>query len=234
MSRELFLKQLAALKQGIVQMAALTEEGLKGAFNVFLHPDAADARRIMEGDDVVDRMEADIENRCITLNATQQPLAKDLRLITAVLKMITDIERIADHASDIAEIVLQQIEESAVAVSASAIAGTAQGWIPFPDTGLFTDASGIALRMFVNAIHAYIFDDVKMAEAVCEEDNLLDARFREAVDLVADTMVAEPSHIRQAISWLYVIKYIERIGDHATNIAEWVIYHVTGEHRHYN
>ena len=159
----------------------------------------------------MDRQERDIESLCLRMLLMQQPVARDLRLVSSALKMITDMERIGDQAADIAEIVLMLGESSAVQPPEH-IAAMAEE----------------ARAMVHSAIDAYVQRDVKLAEKVIDQDDAVDGLFLSVKDELVEQLRREPASALAALDMLMIAKYFERIGDHATNIAEWVQYAVTG------
>jgi phosphate transport system protein len=151
------------------------------------------------------------------LIATQQPLAKDLRLITSILKMITDLERIADHSADISELILKIADEEYI-----------KPLVNIPKM------ASVARDMVRSAIDAYINNDIKMAEDVCSKDSTVDNYFESIINDLQELMRKNPQNINQATTFIFIVKYIEKIADHATNLGEWVIYIITGRHESLN
>ena len=161
----------------------------------------------------MDRMERDIENRCLRLLLQQQPVARDLRQISAALKMITDMERIGDQAEDIAEIIAfledRQAENDAV----------------------FREMARAVIQMVTESVDAYVKCDIILAKKVIADDDYVDDCFARIKQSLISRIAAAPTEGEYALDLLMIAKYYERIGDHATNIAEWVIYSVTGVHK---
>ena len=211
--RNRFDQQLEALNQALIEMGGLIEDAIENAVEALLKKDAGLARKAIALDASVDDKERAIERLCLQLLLQQQPVARDLRTISAALKMITDLERISDNATDIGEIVLR-------------IAG--QRFIkPLVDIPMMGD---ITSNMVRDAITAYINKDMDLAMDVCLRDDTIDNAFSRVVLDVTGIMRQNPDSVSQAVDLMFVAKYLERMADHATNIAEWGIYLVTGTH----
>ena len=190
--RNRFDNQLAELNNELISMGALCENAIASAVKSLIDGDTKLAAAAIRIDHEIDRKEREIESMCLKLLLQQQPVASDLRLISSVLKMITDIERIGDQASDIAEIV--------------------------------TCLSGACLDAFVRR-------DLTLAWSVIEYDDVVDRLFDECKqDLIAE-IAQSPADGERVLDVLMIAKYLERIGDHATNIAEWVEFSITGTHK---
>ncbi|MBC8529191.1 phosphate signaling complex protein PhoU [Christensenellaceae bacterium NSJ-44] len=204
---------LDQLHQDLVEMATRAETAIEESIQALNRQDAALARSVIAGDDVVDELERAIEHRCLNILARHQPLARDLRAVSAALKVITDLERISDGATDIGEIVLR-------------LAG--QAYIkPLVDIPRMAE---LATSMVRDSISAYIQKDQHLAMAVTLRDDEMDAAFERILMELTHMMREHPESVAQAVDFLFIAKYLERMGDHATNIAEWVIYLVTGVH----
>ncbi len=212
MPRTHFEQALSDLHRRVVDMSLAAERALDAAMIAMKNRDEALARQVIAGDDAVDATEVDIEKACISLLARQQPLAQDLRQVMAVLKMTTDIERIADQAADISELMLPCL--SAMNLE--------------PPASIYEMAEH-ASTMVHDAIHAYVHQDEPLANAVIERDEIVDALFEKSSALLADAMRAHTDSIELAMKLAYVAKYLERVADHATNIAEWALYRITGD-----
>lgn len=214
-TRHMFEKELEELQHMLIEMGSLVEESIDNTIIALKNQDEELCRIIFKNDDKVDDLEHKIEKFCLKLIAKQQPLAKDLRVISTSLKIITDMERIADHSSDIAEITLRMVNE--------------KYYKPLIDIPKMAD---YAKTMVIKAIDSYIKQDVKLAMEVCSTDDYVDDLFYKIVLELVNFMKNDKKVIEQAINFMFIAKYIERMGDHATNIAEWVVYNVTGEHAH--
>lgn len=213
--RYLLDKELSELNGEMLRMGGLVEEAVEQSLLALRDLDAQRARAVISRDDQIDQMETRIEKHCLSLFALQQPLAGDLRHIGASLKLLTDLERIGDHAADIAEITLRLL---------------GMGANPVPD-GVFKMAAKTR-AMLRKALDAFVQQDEQAARNVCAEDDEVDRLFRDLILDRVGVIKAEPGQVEAAVDVMFIIKYLERMGDHATNIAEWVTYDVTGMHAH--
>ena len=211
--RNRFDQQLFELNRELIEMGAMCEEAIASAAKALTTGDMKLAAKVCENSSAIDQMERDIEGRCMKLLLHQQPVAKDLRLISAALKMITDMERIGDQAEDIAEIV------------------TFLNGHTMEGMELIEEMARETIEMVTASVDAFVKKDVELAKKVINKDDIVDNYFsRVKCDII--TMIAEnPADSEFALDLLMISKYFERIGDHATNIAEWVIYSVTGTHK---
>ncbi len=212
--RKLFDEQLKELNIEMIKMAGQVETAIAGAAEALIKNDITLAKQVMGGDEIVDDMEKKIEHLCLKLLLQQQPVATDLRRVSTALKMTTDLERIGDQAVDIAELTLK-------------IGKTDNVHIP--------QMAKAVIRMVTDSINAYVNSDEKLANDVMAEDERVDELFvkirDELIEMAADSREKGKQVGEQAIDLLMVAKYLERIGDHAVNIAEWVIFSVTGVHK---
>lgn len=212
--RKLFDEQLKELNIEMIKMAGQVETAIAGAAEALIKNDITLAKQVMGGDEIVDDMEKKIEHLCLKLLLQQQPVATDLRRVSTALKMTTDLERIGDQAVDIAELTLK-------------IGKTDNVHIP--------QMAKAVIRMVTDSINAYVNSDEKLANDVMAEDDRVDKLFvkirDELIEMAADSREKGKQVGEQAIDLLMVAKYLERIGDHAVNIAEWVIFSVTGVHK---
>ncbi|OPX44275.1 hypothetical protein CLHUN_18290 [Ruminiclostridium hungatei] len=215
MVRHSFDKELEQLHDLMVKMAGLVEESIENSILALKRQDIDLARKVYESDDEVDELEGRIEKICINLIARQQPLAKDLRTISTALKIITDMERIADHAADIAELTIRMADMKYIK--------------PLVDIPLMAE---LAKKMVIRSIDSYIKQDIDLARDVCSSDDEVDDLFSKIVLELINIMKNNPETVEQATDFMFIVKYLERIGDHATNIAEWVVFNVTGSHGH--
>ncbi len=213
MMRSRFDEQLAQLNTMLIEMGALVETAIGTSITALVDQDAALAKQAIEFDQEVDQKEKDIETLCLKLLLQQQPVARDLRLISAALKMITDMERIGDQAADIAEISLQ-------------LAGTPYikklEHIPLMATA--------AVKMVTDSIDAFVRRDMQLAQAVINDDDIVDGFFTDVKNDLIALILQDSRNGEQAIDLMMIAKYLERIGDHATNIAEWVLFSIGGRH----
>ncbi len=214
--RQHFDESLARLSNEMINMGIMIEKAIETAVDAFINQDIEKAKKAVEFDDVVDREEKEIENICMKLLLTQQPVAADLRIISAALKIITDMERIGDHAADISELTF---------------AMTGQKYIKKPD--IISRMAKETLDMLIKSLDAYAGKDLSKAWEVIKQDDVVDDLFSSARKELVMLIHESPDNGEQAANLLMVAKYFERIGDHATNIAEWVIFSITGEHKNY-
>jgi phosphate transport system protein len=198
-------------------MGSKVEEQIDKCIRALANQDVDLAAHIIDDDDIVDKMEMDIEAKCIKLIARQQPLAIDLRTIFTAIKIVTDLERIADHAVDIAKITFRLKDEKYI-----------KPLIDIPKM------SGIVQDMISGSLDAYVKVDTKLAEDICKKDDDIDAIYKQVFRELLEIMVKDPTTINQATQFLFVCKFLERIGDHVTNICEWIVYLVTGEFKDLN
>ncbi len=210
MKKNLFDAQVELLNRQMIEMCGMIENTLEDASEVLQTLDVKRAKEIIEGDAVIDRKEREIESLCLRMLLTRQPVAHDLRVVSSALKMITDMERIADHAADISEIVTMM----------------QYGVIKLPEH--FLAMSRTAVDMVHRAVDAYVRADVELARIVIQDDDIVDNLFVEVKQEIIDFLVKDSSRSVEGMDYLMIAKYYERIGDHATNIAEWVEYCVTG------
>ena len=207
--RRQFDQQLALLNRELIEMGALCEEVIALASKALTEGDPALAARVAPLDTEIDQKERTIESLCLKLLLQQQPVARDLRQISAALKMITDMERIGDQASDICEI-------------------ATMGHLRSPRPEHFASMAQAAISMVHRAIDAYVHKDIELAKQVELSDDIVDALFNDVkADLIAG-LRGHPDRTEECLDLLMIAKYLERIGDHAVNIAEWVVYAITG------
>lgn len=211
--RNKFDEQLSQLNHEMIEMGALCEEVIALASRALTENDKSLAARVAPLDSEIDRKERDIENLCLKLLLQQQPVARDLRQISAALKMITDMERIGDQASDIAEII-----------------GFLHGR-GGEDCAFIGQMGEATIRMVSGSIDAFVRRDTKLADEVIAHDDIVDAYFLKVKTALIQYIAASPDDGEYALDLLMIAKYFERIGDHAVNIAEWVLFSVTGVHK---
>lgn len=212
--RNKFDMQLELLNEQMVHMGELCEVAINKATDALKEGSIEKAHEVRDADAEIDQMEKDIESLCLKLLLQQQPVARDLRQISAALKMITDMERIGDQASDIAEIIVSEKRSEATDIS---------------KIGQMSEA---VAKMVRDSVSAYVERDLELSRNVMEADDAVDALFeenkQELITFIADN---KGNQGREAIDLIMVAKYLERIGDHATNIAEWVEFSITGIHK---
>lgn len=210
--RNKFDMQLEFLNEQLTHMGELCEVAINRAVNALQEGSMQQAYDVIEADEEIDHIEKDIERLCLRLLLQQQPVARDLRQISAALKMITDMERIGDQASDIAEIILTAGESEAVNVKK------------------IGDMASASARMVRDSVSAYVEKNLELARKVMEADDIVDELFENVKEEVMQMIVAG-NNAGKAIDLIMIAKYLERIGDHATNIAEWVEFSITGIHK---
>lgn len=211
--RNRFDEQLFQLNKEIIEMGSMCESAIGKAVKALNTGDIELANNVINEGSSIDRMERAIESRCMKLLLHQQPVARDLRLISAALKMITDMERIGDQAEDIAEIIT--FLEGRIVGEMKLISGMAYK----------------TMEMVTESVDAFVKKDMELAERVIEQDDIVDEFFSQIKQAIIKWIGNNSSDGEFALDLLMIAKYLERIGDHATNIAEWVIYSVTGVHK---
>lgn len=208
--RNHFDQQLETLHLELIQMGALCEEAIAASVKALLSGDQTMAEAAMESERAIDRKERDIESLCMKLLLQQQPVARDLRTISSALKMISDMERIGDQAADIAEITRH-------------INGTA-----LPAQIHISDMTLASVKMVTDSVDSFVKKDLQMARAVIKYDDEVDRLFEAVKSELTELIRADAARAGLALDLLMVAKYLERIGDHAVNVAEWVAYSITG------
>lgn len=219
MTRTTFEHELSILHTDVLKMGTALEKTIDYLLEGLTKRNTELLQQVVQRDDIIDQLEAEIEKECITLILQQQPVASDLRNVTSVLKMITDIERIADHCTDIAEyfmkillhhekytFVIEPITEMAIQVK----------------------------QMISKTIDAYVKLDDKMAIEIAKSDDKVDQYFHDITKQIQQKMKQDNAFVEEGIYFLYIIKYLERMADHTTNICEWIVYRVTGKRKQYN
>lgn len=210
--RSRFDEQLDDLKTQIIQMGSLCETAISNATKALIEGDSDLARRAIRADEQIDQKEREIESLCLKLLLQQQPVASDLRQISSALKMITDMERIGDQASDISEItILGNVKSS-------------------NDKRHIIEMSEATIRMVTESIDAYVRQDLELAKSVIKYDDVVDELFDKVKEEMITLIGKDTKNGEFAIDLMMIAKYLERIGDHATNIAEWVEFSITGKH----
>ena len=208
--RNKFNEQLLELNKEMIEMGNKIIDSIKMAIAALESSDTEKAKMILEGDAEIDRLQKRIENICFNLLIQQQPVATDLRNVTAAMKMVTDMERIGDHAADISEITILMGQESRVD--------------QFEHIAKMANETMIMLN---HSIEAYVEKDAEKARRLIEHDDIVDALFDAAKKDVIQLILDDSGEGEEATDLLMIAKYFERIGDHATNIAEWVIFSLT-------
>ena len=210
--RNRFDEQLSQLNTELITMGALCEEAISGAAKYLIDNDSALKEKVIDTDKQIDRKERDIENLCLRLILHQQPVATDLRLISAALKMSSDMERIGDQASDIAEIV-KFVNKTNLRENVH-----------------IGDMARATIKMVTDSIDSFVKRDMDIAQSVILHDDTVDNLFLKIKGELISAIKDGTGDAEALIDLLMIAKYFERIGDHAENIAEWVIYSITGKH----
>ncbi len=213
MMRTRFDEQLSLLNRELIEMGALCEQAIAAAAKALLTGDTKLAAEVSPVEDEIDRKERDIESLCLKLLLQQQPVARDLRQISAALKMITDMERIGDQAADIAEII--------------GFLGGRTG----AECAHIGEMAREAIGMVTGAVDAYVKRDTALAAGIIARDDTVDALFDKVKSSLVTMLQENAQDSEYALDILMIAKYFERIGDHAVNIAEWVEFSVTGVHK---
>ena len=211
--RTRFDMELDNLNSDMIAMGALCENAISEAMQSLFSADKTAAQRTIEEDREIDRKEKDIEALCLRLLLQQQPVARDLRVISSALKMITDMERIGDQAADIAELI-RHMHLTPVSRQNKHLSKMADA----------------AKKMVTESIDAFVKKDAALAAKVLADDDLVDSLFLKLRHDIIEMIAADPGCGEEAVDVLMIAKYLERIGDHATNIAEWVLFSITGTH----
>jgi len=213
-TRQAFDKDLKDLADSLIQMGNAATTAVDQAMKALLTKDHVLAQEVIQADDQMDEMERAIEQKCLRLLLRQQPVAGDLRKISTAIKMITDIERIGDAAADIAEISLQ--------LKAPVFSDMLDD---------LTQMADIAKSMAQDAILAYVNEDLELAQKTKERDDLVDDLFLKIRECLGEKIRTNTELMHTAMDYLMIIKYLERVGDHAENICEWVEFYKTGVHK---
>lgn len=210
-------KELVQLHKSLLKMGAYIEKSITDTIEAFENQDVRKAKEVIMHDDVIDSMETNIEAECLLLIARQQPIAGDLRMIASILKIITDLERIADHCADISDFTIKLSKS--------------------PYKHNVKEIPNMALKvkeMIKDTIDAYVELDVEKAVKTAKEDDIVDDYFEKSINNIKNLMMKDSEFVEQGIYLLLIAKYLERMGDHATNVCEWIAYRVTGNRETYN
>ena len=207
-----FDQELEALRRDLLQMGDVVQRAINNAVEALAKQDVELAKKVIEGDDEIDRLQIEIEDRCMSLIARQQPVARDLRILGTALKITTDLERIGDHAAGIAKIAKKIGHKPLI-----------KPLVDIPRMAL------IAQHMLKDTLQAYLHLDIHLAEQVCRDDKMVDKLYRQVFRELLTFMMEDAKKISQGTQLIFVARYLERIADHSTNVSEWVIYLVTGQ-----
>ena len=206
-----FEHELQVLRDNLIEMGQLIEAAIEKTLTAFETQDEALANEIIQGDRNINDIEKTIESRCLSLILKQQPVARDLRIVTTALKVVTDMERIGDHAADIAELIVRERRTPIFNLAKH-----------IPEMGK------VAKEMVHNAVAAFTSLNVEEAKKIIDTDDVVDDLFDQVKDEVAAILRTSNEHVDQCVDILMIAKYFERIGDHAVNICEWTEFHETG------
>ncbi len=212
-----FEEKMSWLQEKLQQMGSLVEEAIANSIDALKRQDLELARAVINGDDIIDNLEHEIEEKILEVIATQQPMARDLRRVVTLFKMISDLERMADYATSISQITLRIADQPLI-----------KPLVDIPRMAILSQ------KMVKQALDAYVREDVELAAAVGQDDDEVDKLFGQIFRELLTVMMENPKTITQATQLLFVGRWLERISDHATNIAEEVIFLVTGEKRNLN
>ena len=212
--RNKFEEQLKQLNKEMTSMGSMIEDAIQKSILALFAQDVETAKTIVEVQDEIIEQQKKIENICFQLLIQQQPVASDLRTVTAAMKMVTDMSRIGDNAGDIAELTIVMAEKPYVM-----------------KVEKIRKMAAETILMLIHALEAYVEKDIDKAKEVIDHDDIVDNLFNEVKAELVETMKNNPDHEEQAADLLMVNKYLERIGDHAVNIAEWVIFAINGDPR---
>lgn len=213
MLRSKFDHQMQVLNNELIEMGALVEAAIASAIKALKEQDTELAQKVVSADQAINQKERDIEAMCLRLLLQQQPAARNLRLISAALKMITDMERIGDQAGDIAEISVFLADKPHVTEL-----------VHIPRMGEAT------AKMVTQAIDAFVEKNLNLALEVVAYDDVVDNLFSQIKQELIDLIRNDREAAQQALDLMIITKYLERIGDHAVNVAEWVVFSITGQH----
>lgn len=217
MPRKAFDLKLQELHNDTLRMGSMVEKQIHQSIDALVRKDSKLAAIIVDNDDLVDKLDREIEDKCILLIAQQTPLATDLRVIFTAIKIVTDLERMGDHAVDIARICIRLKNDNYI-----------KELIDIPLMGELVN------KMIKAALDAYVLTDEEAAVAACNIDDEIDALYKKTFNELIQLMIKDSSTINQVSQFLFVCKYLERIADHVTNICEWTIYLIKGEYKNMN
>ena len=212
--RNRFERQLLELNNELIQMGSMIERAIEMGISALVRQDVEKAKKAIAYDEEIDEQEKTVESLCMKLLLQQQPVARDLRQISAALKMITDMERIGDQAADIAEIIPFFLSHNTF------------------DCTLVCRMAQQASSMVTQSVDAFVRRDVDLARSITKQDDLVDEDFSNVKQALISAIAREPGQGEVALDLLMIAKYFERIGDHAVNLSEWVEFSVTGVHKH--
>ena len=212
--RSRFDEQLATLNNSLIEMGSLIEQSINNATKALISQDMEIAQSVIDKDDIIDEKEKEIESLCLKLILNQQPVARDLRQISTALKMITDMERIGDQAADISEICIYLSTQEYI-----------------KELEHIPQMADATIKMVSDSIDAFIAKDLELAQSVVLYDDIVDKLYITVRKDLIDLVHKDVKYGEQAFDLMQIAKYYERIGDHAVNIAHWIIFSITGRHK---
>lgn len=215
--RHKYLESLNEIHQDVLKMGTLVEESIRKAMQALKKRDDDLARVVINEDDQINNLELQIQDKCIVLIATEQPVASDLRGLITIIKIVTQLERMGDHAIHVAKGVLRLSGEPYM-----------KKLIDLPRM------AECAIRMIHEVLTAFMENDLEKAEQVAAMDDEIDELHNQVMRECLTYMMQDPKNIQQSITFLFISRFLERLGDHVTNISEWICYNITGKHRELN
>lgn len=215
--RQRFDSELNLLNNQLIEMGNMIGNAIEDAVSALIHQDIELAKLVVINDKYIDEKEKEIERKCLKLLLEQHPVASDLRLISSALKMITDMERIGDQAADISEITIRMANEKYI-----------------KKIDHIPKMANATIKMVNNSIQAFVTGDLSLADQVIAYDSVVDELFNVVKNEVIDLIRKSAQNGEQAVDFLMIAKYFERIGDHAENIAGWVLFSIIGKHPNNN
>ena len=216
-TRKRYTENLAAINREVLKMGTLVEEAIRKSMQALREKDLELAKRVIDEDKVINQMELSIQDDCIALIATEQPVAGDLRGLITIIKIVTQLERMGDHAVHVAKGVLRLAGETYMK--------------KLLDLPRMADC---AIRMIHEVLTAFMNNDQQRALEVAEMDDEIDELHNQVMRECLTFMMQDPKYIPQATAFLFISRFLERLGDHVTNISEWICYNITGKHRELN
>jgi len=215
-TRKAFIAELNELTSKFKKMGEKLEEMIRQVYQALMEKDENLARNIIQDDDIIDDMEREIEKICIRIVARQQPVATDLRRVTSVMRMISDLERIADHCGDISEYIIELAQEK-----------------PIPTPKGIPEMIECMQSMVSNTIESFLDENIDEVERIIKSDDIVDDYFEQIKNELCLSMKENPDSMKAYMDYLLIIKYIERMADHSVNIAEWNAFVITGDLEQY-
>lgn len=212
--REKFQQELKNLNDDIIKMGTLIENSLGKIKTMLKNPSEKTADEILSNEKQVDQLEREIQSRCLHMLFSQQPVARDLRCISTALNIITDMERISDQAFDISDIIIQF-----------------KGKKMLKEPVHISEMIEKCISMTKHSIDSFVMQSIEIAQSVIDADDEVDSLFLHVRDEIVDLINDSKANGEQAVDFVMIAKYLERIADHAVNVAEWVIFNITGEHK---